>query len=93
MAVKILVVEDEKKLNTMIADYLKALEYDVVSSYDGPAALRIFRQEEPDLVVLDYMLPGIDGLDVLRKIREQSEIKRNGWVGVAARNINGPGQE
>ena len=66
----ILVVEDERKLNTMIADYLKALEYEVVSAYNGIDAVKLFREHGPDLVVLDLMLPGIDGIDVTRKIRE-----------------------
>ena len=68
----ILVVEDERKLNTMIADYLKALEYEVVSAYNGIDAVKLFRDHGPDLVVLDLMLPGIDGIDVIRKIRESS---------------------
>ncbi len=68
----ILVVEDERKLNTMIADYLKALEYGVVSAYNGIDAVKLFREHGPDLVVLDLMLPGIDGIDVIRKIRESS---------------------
>ena len=72
MTYTILVVEDERKLNTMIADYLKALEYEVVSAYNGIDAVKLFREHGPDLVVLDLMLPGIDGIDVTRKIRESS---------------------
>lgn len=70
MAVKIQIIEDEKKLNLMISDYLQALEYEVISSFDGISGIKNYREEDPDLIVLDFMLPGIDGLDVLRKVRE-----------------------
>ena len=71
-AEKILVVEDEKKINAMISDYLTALDYEVSSAFDGISALRIYRDFSPDLIVLDLMLPGIDGLDITRKIREEA---------------------
>ena len=70
----ILVVEDERKLNAMISDYLHALEYEVVSAYDGAEALKLFREQEPDLLILDLMLPGLDGIDLTRKIRETSTV-------------------
>jgi DNA-binding response OmpR family regulator len=73
MTVKVHIVEDEKKLNTMIADYLNALEYTVISSYDGVGAIRMYREENPDIVILDFMLPGLDGIDFLRKIRETDD--------------------
>jgi len=73
MAVKIQIIEDEKKLNTMISDYLRALEYDVFSSYDGVSGIKHYREETPDLLVLDVMLPGLDGFDILRKIRETDD--------------------
>jgi two-component system OmpR family response regulator len=73
MAIKVHIIEDEKKLNTMICDYLKARDYDVVSSYDGVGAMKTYREEKPDIVILDFMLPGLDGIDILRKIRETDD--------------------
>jgi len=70
----ILVVEDERKLNGMISDYLEAVGYQPVPVTDGLEALRVFKSKEPDFVILDIMLPGIDGLDVLRRIREISQV-------------------
>ena len=73
MRVKVHIIEDEKKLNTMISDYLTALEYTVISSYDGVGAIGRYREEKPDIVILDIMLPGLDGIDFLRKIRETDD--------------------
>lgn len=70
---RILVVEDEKKLNEMICDYLQAVGYTTASSYDGLSALRIIREKAPDFIILDIMLPGIEGTDLLRRIREFSQ--------------------
>ncbi len=70
----ILIVEDEEKINTMIRDYLQSLGYRTASAEDGKQAVLRFQEEPPDFVVLDVMLPGIDGLDVLKRIRAESEI-------------------
>ncbi len=71
---KILIVEDERKLNTMISDYLVAVGYEPLSAFDGISALKLLKDEEPGFVVLDVMIPGIDGMDVLRRIREISRV-------------------
>ncbi len=71
---RILVVEDERGLNRMVGDYLSALGFTVDSVFDGPEALRRVRAHAPDLIVLDLMLPGLDGLDVARRIREDSTV-------------------
>ena len=62
MAYRILVVEDEKRLNALIRDYLVATGFEVDSGYDGITAIELFRTGAPDLVILDIMLPGLDGL-------------------------------
>ncbi len=69
MAKKILVVDDEPKIVEICRDYLKAAGFDVISATDGSRGLTIARLEKPDLVVLDLMLPGMDGLDVCRELR------------------------
>src|SRR5512139_1918901 len=70
-AKKILVVDDEKKIVKLVKDYLENAGFQVVTAADGQAALIAFRHEQPSLVVLDLMLPGIDGLDVARTIRRE----------------------
>ncbi|QIN85377.1 response regulator (plasmid) [Rubrobacter tropicus] len=71
---KILVVDDEPKLVRVVREYLEHDGYRVVSAGDGRVALERFRQERPDLVVLDVMLPELDGLEVCRRIRRDSAV-------------------
>ena len=70
----ILVVDDEPKIVQIARDYLEGSGYKVLSSGDGTQALAIARQDKPDLIVLDLMLPGMDGLDVCRSIRKESDV-------------------
>ena len=70
---KILVVEDERPLNLLIKTKLEAHGYDVVQAYDGEAALKLIMAEPPDLVVLDIMLPLLDGWEVLERMRGQAQ--------------------
>lgn len=69
---KILVVDDEKAISDIIVFSLKNEGYDVVTAFDGEAALERFAEVSPDLVILDLMLPKIDGLEVCREIRKES---------------------
>lgn len=71
---KILVVDDEAKILKMVCDYLEAVGFEVTGAPDGITALKIFRESDFDLIVLDFMMPGIDGIDVIRRIREESAI-------------------
>lgn len=71
---KILVVDDEKPISDIIKFNLTKEGYDVVTAADGQEALTMFSDEKPDLVLLDQMLPEIDGVEVLRQIRSKSEI-------------------
>ncbi len=70
----ILVVDDEPKIVQLACDYLEKSGFKVLTSGDGQQALVITRQEHPDLIVLDLMLPGMDGLDVCRAIRRESDV-------------------
>jgi two-component system alkaline phosphatase synthesis response regulator PhoP len=70
----ILVVEDEGRIVRLAQDYLEAAGFRVLSAADGPTGLAMARREKPDLVVLDLMLPGMDGLDVCRAIRRESDL-------------------
>ncbi len=71
---KILIVDDEIKIVEAVRAYLENAGYNVSASYDGEEALSKFERENPDLVVLDLMLPKISGEEVCRKIRKQSRI-------------------
>ncbi len=68
----ILVVEDEEQLSQLVRDQLIAAGYSVYLASDGQSALRQVAQRPPDLVILDWMLPGMDGLAVCRRIRLRS---------------------
>jgi DNA-binding response OmpR family regulator len=65
----ILVVEDEPLINQMVTDRLRAEGHDVCQAHDGPGAVDTFVAHQPDLVVLDLMLPGFDGLEVCRRVQ------------------------
>jgi two-component system, OmpR family, alkaline phosphatase synthesis response regulator PhoP len=71
---KILVVDDEPGIVSNVRAYLEREGYAVQTAQDGAAALRLARSFAPDLVVLDIMLPGIDGLEVLRQLRHESDV-------------------
>jgi DNA-binding response OmpR family regulator len=70
---KILVVDDEEVLVETIAYNLEQEGYQVMRAFDGKRALELARQEQPDLIILDIMLPEIDGLEVCRQLRGETE--------------------
>ena len=70
----ILVVDDEPKIAKLARDYLERSGYRVQMAEDGNSALAGARHEKPDLVVLDLNLPGMDGLDVCRALRRESDV-------------------
>lgn len=67
---KILVVEDEIAISMVLKAYLERESFDVVQVYDGLNAIPVFEETKPDLVLLDVMLPGKEGWDILKEIRE-----------------------
>ncbi len=74
MTKKILIVDDEKPIVEILKYNLEKEGYKVVTAYDGEAAIKMFAEENPDVIVLDIMLPLKDGLAVCREIRLQSDI-------------------
>lgn len=70
---KILVVDDDRNINELLRLYLEKEGYSVASTYDGVDAIKKFEDHKPDLVLLDIMLPGMDGWQVCREIRKKSE--------------------
>jgi DNA-binding response OmpR family regulator len=74
MSKKILVVDDEPQIVKVLKAYLEQSGFQVVIAADGNAALTTFQREKPDFMILDLSLPGMDGLDVCRAIRRESNI-------------------
>ncbi len=71
---KVLVVDDEPKIRDLVRRYLEADGFEVTEAPDGTAALTAFTDNQPDIVVLDVMMPVLNGLDVLRRIRATSTV-------------------
>ncbi|MBG6180952.1 response regulator [Arthrobacter sp. CAN_A1] len=70
----VLVVEDDPTINQALTDRLVAEGFTVVSAFDGPGAIAAYTEREPDLAILDVMLPGFDGLEVCRRIQVRRPI-------------------
>lgn len=71
---KILVIEDDKFLRELIARKLREEDYEVVEAVDGEEGVRKVKEEKPSLILLDLILPGIDGFEVLAKIKEDPSL-------------------
>ncbi len=71
---KILVVDDEPGILKLVTSYLEKEGYQVYTAADGPGALKAARAFKPDLIVLDIMLPGMDGIEVLTHLRRESDV-------------------
>jgi len=71
---KILIVEDEKEIAELVRDYLVREGYEVIISHDGEQGLQDYRRHAPVMVILDIMLPRVDGMELCRMIRNESNI-------------------
>ena len=71
---KILVIDDEPSIVNLITAYLKPEGYEIHTAMDGPSGFKAVRAFKPDLVILDIMLPGMDGLELLSRLRRESEV-------------------
>lgn len=71
---KILIVDDEKNIVELIRLYLEKEGFTVLCAYDGNEALTVFRENMPDIIILDIMLPGMDGWQVCKEIRKNSDV-------------------
>ena len=74
MPQRILIVDDERKLVQGLAGYFQQAGFETLTAYDGRTALAIARRDQPDLIVLDLMLPELDGMEVCRQIRRFSDV-------------------
>lgn len=71
---KILVIDDEPSITNLVSAYLKPEGYDVLTAADGNAGLKAARAFKPDLIILDLMLPGMDGIELLSRLRRESDV-------------------
>jgi len=71
---KILVIDDEPSITKLVSAYLKPEGYEVYTAADGNAGLKAARSFKPDLIILDLMLPGIDGIELLSRLRRESDV-------------------
>ncbi len=74
MNIKVLVVDDEESIQELVSYNLEQLGFVVVRASDGIEALEVFKTEKPDLILLDIMLPKLDGLEVCRQVRQKSAV-------------------
>ncbi|HTS90316.1 MAG TPA: response regulator transcription factor [Gemmatimonadales bacterium] len=85
MSHRILVVDDEPDITALVAYHLAKAGYRVSTAANGPDALRAAREERPDIVILDVMLPGVSGYDVLAELRRREETRDVGVILLTAR--------
>lgn len=71
---KILVIDDEPSITNLVSAYLKPEGYEVLTAADGNSGLKAARVFKPDLIILDLMLPGIDGIELLSRLRRESDV-------------------
>lgn len=71
---KILIIDDDKKLCQLVADYLEPMGYDVEASHNGTQGLQMILEGDYHAVILDVMMPGMDGFEVLKRLRKESDI-------------------
>ena len=69
---KILVVDDEESIHLLYREELEEEGYEVISAMTGEEGLKLFQEEKPDLVILDINMPGMDGIEVLRQMKQMS---------------------
>jgi two-component system alkaline phosphatase synthesis response regulator PhoP len=74
MTIKILIIDDESSIVNLVSAYLRPEGYEVYTALDGIAGLKAAKAYKPDLIVLDLMLPGMDGLELLSRLRRESDV-------------------
>jgi len=75
MAEKILVVDDEWELRNLLTEFLTGEGYDVIQASNGEEALELAEKEEPQVILLDVDMPGIDGIEVCRRLKEEDKTR------------------
>lgn len=86
MAHRVLIVDDEKKITDALSLCLKKEGYEVSTAYDGKQALKKLKDDNPDIVILDLMMPKLNGFEVLEKIRKEFTDKWRPVIIMSAKN-------
>ncbi len=81
----VMIIEDEPDAADLFAEMMRLNGYRVLKTYSGAPAMALIAQEKPDLIILDIMMPGVSGLDVMRYLREQPQYSTIPVVVVSAR--------
>lgn len=89
MTIKILYIEDNPLNMRLVRRYLKSFGFQMVEAMDGITGLRRIEEEKPDLVLLDVNLPGIDGLEIVERMRCMNEIKNIPVIALTANSMYG----
>ena len=71
---KVLIIDDEEKILNLVTSYLEREGYDIFTAQDGLEGLKLSKEVNPDIIVLDIMLPGMDGIELLSQIRRESNV-------------------
>ncbi|WP_373598419.1 winged helix-turn-helix domain-containing protein [Paraclostridium bifermentans] len=87
MKTKVLVIDDEKHIVELLKFNLETVNYEVHSSYDGFDGFIKAKEISPDLILLDWMLPNISGIELLKKIREDKDLKNIPVIMLTAKNV------
>lgn len=85
---KILIVDDERKIVQIIQAYLEREGFQAITAYDGKTAVETAHKQHPDLIVLDLMLPGLDGFGVLEELKLDKRTRHIPIVVVSAKDIS-----
>lgn len=88
--IQVLMIDDDRKLVELVRDYLEPQGFEVASAHDGPSGLEALAARVPALVILDLMLPGLDGLEVCRRIRSADH---PAWRGIPVLMLTARGDE
>lgn len=72
---KLLIADDVKQIHNLLAMYLSADEFDIIHAYDGKETLKLAEEQLPDLIVLDVLMPLVDGRDICKKLKNDPETK------------------
>ena len=93
MSKRILVVEDQEDNRRIMRDLLTSADFEVIEAVDGPAGLSTAGEERPDLIIMDIQLPGLDGLEVTRRIKADPEISHIPVIVVTSFAMSGDNQK
>ena len=89
----ILIVDDEIAMLNLLEDVLKARGYRVIKAQSGPKALKILKKTRPDLIILDFFMPGMTGGDVCEKLRADDKLKNLKVIFLTVARFSKPGLE